>query len=255
MNYVTNSDNSPFSSPAEQRLVYTLVAVAIFSLTLGILAWLDWLPEPKATTESAPSSLVTDTTASPQPETVGAPGTAEPLSPVLAGVEARGGEEVAPATPPPLPAPVDFEADWPRELRIDYLDRTVAILNPQSRAVADLDAALLEGVVRHPDSADFTRPGTMLILGHSSYLPNVFNKNFQAFNGIQNLPIGTSIRLYSDSHEYVYVVTRVYEAKASSAEIPLQWEEHHLVLATCDSFGSTDDRFIVEARLLTSGPV
>lgn len=140
----------------------------------------------------------------------------------------------------------------PVSIHIDALDRTVAVLNPQSRAVADLDAALLDGVVRHPDSADFHETGNIFILGHSSYLPTVFNKNFQAFNGIQNLTWGDTIRLRSADTEYVYRVERVYEAKASEVTVPNSRGEAKLTLATCDTFGAKEDRFIVEASLVTS---
>ncbi len=140
----------------------------------------------------------------------------------------------------------------PVKIIFDSLDREVEVLNPETSTVAVLDAELLKGVVRHPDSADFKNTGTIFILGHSSYLPNVMNKSFQAFNGIQKLTWGDTIRLQSSDREYEYKVDRVYEAKASSAEVPLQFETAKLVLATCDSFGSKDDRFIVEATLVNT---
>ncbi len=139
---------------------------------------------------------------------------------------------------------------YPVRITIDKLDREVAVLNPESRNIADLDAALLDGVVRHPDSADFTKDGNILILGHSSYLPNVLNKNFQAFNGLQTLTWGDKIRLTSADTEYVYRVEKVYEAKASEVFVPETPGEARLTLATCDSFGAKDDRFIVEAVLI-----
>jgi len=142
----------------------------------------------------------------------------------------------------------------PHTLVIDALDRELPILNPESRQVADLDAALLEGVVRHPDSANLTTEGTMFILGHSSYLPKVNNRFFQAFNGIQKLEWGDTIRIYSDDTEYIYEVERVYKAKASELVVPIATSGQRLTLATCDSFGSTDDRFIVEATLVTANP-
>lgn len=143
-------------------------------------------------------------------------------------------------------------APHPLTMTIDKLDREIVVLNPQSREVADLDAALLSGVVRHPDSADFSKDGNMLILGHSSYLPNVLNKNFQAFNGLQTLTWGDKIRVSSADTEYVYRVEKVYEAKASEVFVPETPGEARLTLATCDSFGSKDDRFIVEAVLVDS---
>ncbi len=142
-------------------------------------------------------------------------------------------------------------APEPERVIIDKLDREVVVLNPTSRAIADLDAALLGGVVRHPDSADFSEDGNILILGHSSYLPNVLNKNFQAFNGLQTLTWGDKIRLQSEDAEYVYRVEKVYEAKAAEVVIPKTPGEARLTLATCDSFGAKDDRFIVEAVLMS----
>ena len=143
----------------------------------------------------------------------------------------------------------------PVKIIFDSLDREVAVLNPETASIAEMDADLLKGVVRHPESADFAEKGTIFILGHSSYLPNVTNKNFQAFNGIQKLAWGDTIRLQSGDREYVYTVDRVYEAKASNAEVPLQYETAKLVLATCNSFGSKDDRYIVEATLVREAPL
>lgn len=150
----------------------------------------------------------------------------------------------------PVAEAVPVVAANPVRMTIDKLDREIVVLNPESREVADLDAALLEGVVRHPDSADFTKDGNMLILGHSSYLPNVLNKNFQAFNGLQTLTWGDKIRITSADTEYVYRVEKVYEAKASEVFVPETPGEARLTLATCDSFGSKDDRFIVEAVMV-----
>jgi len=138
----------------------------------------------------------------------------------------------------------------PERIIFDRLDKEVPVLNPESREIADLDQALLSGAVRHPDSADFNEPGNVFILAHSSYLPNVINKHFQAFNGIQNLTWGDKIRVQSADTEYVYRVEKVYEASATEVFVPFTPGEARLTLATCDSFGSIDDRFIVEARLV-----
>lgn len=136
----------------------------------------------------------------------------------------------------------------PLQLRIEKLDRLVNILNPDSRAIADLDNALLNGVVRHPDSATLGQAGNVFILGHSSYLPNVFNKNFQAFNGIQDLVWGDLIELRSADEVFVYRVEKVYRAKAKDVTVPIAGEEKVLTIATCNSFGTVDDRYIVEAK-------
>lgn len=210
-----HTKTSNFSSKLEERIVFFFVAIGVVTLTLGFLVLIDFVPEsPTEESSALPMEGATEY------------------------------EDVAQV------APVSTEAQ-PIKIFIDSLDREVAILNPASNTVEALDTALLSGVVRHPDSADLVNEGTIFLLGHSSYLPTVNNKNFQAFNGIQKLVWGDTIRLHSGDMEYVYSVDRVYEAKASSAEIPLQFDVPKLVLATCNSFGTKDDRFIVEATLVS----
>lgn len=150
--------------------------------------------------------------------------------------------------PEPEPEPV-YVAPYPELIIFDSLDKEVPILNPDSRDVAVLDTALLEGAVRHPDSADFSEDGNMFILAHSSYLPNVLNKHFQAFNGIQEMTWGDKIRVQSADTEYIYRVEKVYQA-TTDVVVPHTPGEARLTLATCNSFGSKDDRFMVEAVLI-----
>lgn len=150
---------------------------------------------------------------------------------------------------------VASEDPTPDEIIFDSLGKSVAVLNPTSSDVATLDNALLSGVVRHPDSADLLSEGTVFLFGHSSYLPVVHNKNFQAFNGIKDLKWGDKVRLRSSDYEYVYRVDRVYEVKATSAEVVIASETHKLTLVTCNTFGSKEDRFVVEASLVDSYPL
>lgn len=150
-----------------------------------------------------------------------------------------------------LPVGDVTEPVLPSAIYIKKLDRTIPVLNPDSRAVADLDAALLNGVVRHPDSAHLAQNGNVFILGHSSYLPSVLNKNFQAFNGIQDLKWGDTIEVTSGGQVFTYEVDKVFKADASSLTVPIAGDERRLTLATCNSFGSTDDRFIVEAKAVS----
>ena len=204
----------------------------VFTLTYGTLALLDVLPE-------SPSG-------SPEDERV------EPAS-----EETRSGEQVPQATSSTEqgvaveegatdPAPIATAA-LPESIHIDPLERTLPVNNPTSRTIADLDKALLTGVVRHPDSATLTQDGTVFILGHSSYLPSVRNRYFQAFNGIQDLQWGDTIRVRTADAEHVYRVDRVYHARAAEVTVPIANTGPKLILATCNSFGSVDDRFVVEA--------
>jgi LPXTG-site transpeptidase (sortase) family protein len=160
-------------------------------------------------------------------------------------------------------AETDFELPFgsvdqpllPESIYIKKFNRTVPVLNPDSRSIPELDAALLGGVVRHPDSADLSQDGNVFILGHSSYLPNVINKNFQAFNGIQDLAWGDTIEVTSDSYVVIYEVEKVYKAKAQDVTVPIAGTGPRLTLATCNSFGSTDDRYIVEAKRVAVRPL
>jgi LPXTG-site transpeptidase (sortase) family protein len=136
----------------------------------------------------------------------------------------------------------------PTTMYIKKFDRKITVLNPTSRSIPDLDAALLSGVVRHPDSADLAQDGNVFILGHSSYLPNVMNKSFQAFNGIQELQWGDVIELTANGYVMTYEVEKVYKARAQDVTVPIAGTGPRLTLATCNSFGSTDDRYIVEAK-------
>ena len=218
--HMQNSDISiKSSSKIEDKVVFFFVSMGIITITLGFFTMIDFLPE-KPRVESTPALSTVD--------------------------PARTNENTLPSTK----EATSSEA-LPLKIIFDSLDKKeITVLNPTSNTVASLDEALLSGVVRHPDSADFVHTGTIFILGHSSYLPVVHNKNFQAFNGIQKLAWGDTIRLQSKDMEYVYRIDKVYEAKASNAEVPLQYDTAKLVLATCNSFGTKDDRYIVEASLI-----
>ena len=197
----------------ERNAIFLVVFFGVMVLSYGVLYAIDFIPEP--VTEEVESGTEPD--------------------------EMEAVEEVVVANVAPLPLTIHF----------DSLNRTVSVQNPTSRTIADLDAALLEGAVRHPDSADFRDVGNIFILGHSSYLPTVFNKNYQAFNEIQDLAFGDIVRLRSVDTEYVYQVERVYKAKASDVVVPNSRGQAKLTLATCNTFGAKEDRFVVEATLVS----
>ena len=104
-------------------------------------------------------------------------------------------------------------------------------------------------------SFDYSQDGNVFILGHSSYLPQIYNKNFQVFNGIQDLEWGDTIEVTTDTKVYVYRVDKVYKATADDATvIPIAGDDRRLTLATCNSFGKVEDRFIVEAVEISERP-
>ena len=123
----------------------------------------------------------------------------------------------------------------------------ITVSNPTSTNIDTLDAALLKGAVRYPTSAELGVDGTVLIFGHSSYLPIVHNQNYKAFDGIQNLKVGETISVYSGTLEYRYSVTGMRVADATEDVVELSTTGKHLVLVTCDSFASKNNRFVVTA--------
>lgn len=150
--------------------------------------------------------------------------------------------------PPVVEEPENLDS-LPGVIIFDSLDKEIVVNNPKTNDIPTLDTALQSGAVRHPDSANMIEEGNVFILGHSSRLPNVINRNYQAFNNIEDLEWGDTIRLRTEDKEYIYRVDKVYEAKASEVTVPIADTGSRLTLATCDSFGSKDDRFIVEATL------
>lgn len=127
------------------------------------------------------------------------------------------------------------------------------VYNPDSADEKTLDVALLKGAVHYPGSGLLGEDGNVLLFGHSSYLPTVFNQAYKTFNGIQNLKTGQIITVSSSGTAYDYRVTSVRFAKATDDNvIDLSKVGKKLTLVTCDSFKTKSDRFVVEAEFVGS---
>lgn len=122
-----------------------------------------------------------------------------------------------------------------------------AVVNPASTDIEVLDQALKKGAVRYPTSAMLGVSGTVLLFGHSSYLPVVYNQYYKTFNAIQNLKKGEVISVYSGNTEYRYKVAGVRVANATEDVVELPANGKHLALVTCDSFSKKTSRFVVTA--------
>jgi LPXTG-site transpeptidase (sortase) family protein len=231
----------------ERKVAFLGTFFVIFTITYAAFAAFDFLPEPVKAGEKAPIATTTVKNTVPTPAVQTSPSSTTTQTTTTTASHST---QTTPTT-----VKQSSTGELPKTLTIDALGRTLTVYNPASRSVSSLDTALLSGVVRHPDSAELDQNGNVFILGHSSYLPVVHNKSYQAFNGIQNLKWGDTIRVDSATTEYVYRVEKVYKAKASGLVIPVAEAGKHLTLATCNSFGTTDDRFIVEASLLSTKPL
>ncbi len=141
-------------------------------------------------------------------------------------------------------------AQLPVRISNKRLGINATVANPTSTDVAVLDASLLSGTARYPTSGRLGENGTVLIFGHSSYLPVIKNKAYKAFSGIQNLKEGELVSVFSASQEFRYRVTSVNIQSATDPRqnvIELPNDKQYLVLITCDTFGEKSDRFVVEA--------
>ncbi len=199
---------------AKQSTAFALTFVALFALAFVFLAGVDALPEPLGSQ-------------SPSQKVLGSPsGSAQPD---------RFAQDFA---SPEMPTRIVAKSIG--------LDKTIA--NPTSTDVETLDTALQGGTVRYPTSARLGEEGTVLIFGHSSYLPIVRNQNYKAFNGIQKIKAGETVSVYSATAEYRYAVTGVRLANAAEDVVELPATGKFLTLITCDSFGKKTDRYVVTAK-------
>ncbi len=145
--------------------------------------------------------------------------------------------------------------ELPVSIEIPAIGLSAAIANPDTTNVPALDALLLKGAVRYPTSAKLGETGNVVLFGHSSYLPVVGNPAYKTFNGIQKLITGDRITVQSGGTAYVYAVTKVTKEDATVAGIPLAVAGRVLTLATCDSFATKSDRFVVTADFVESHPL
>ena len=140
------------------------------------------------------------------------------------------------------------QGDVPVRIVIKDIKLDDPVSNPDTTDVDVLDQALLKGAIHYPGTAALGEQGTVLLFGHSSYLPIVHNQNYKAFDGIQNLKTGEIISLYSSNTEYRFSVVGVRQANVNDDPIvELPQDGEHLTLVTCDSFATKSDRFIVTA--------
>jgi LPXTG-site transpeptidase (sortase) family protein len=169
------------------------------------------------------------------------------------------------ATPNPLNATDDSSTDAPATSQVAATPQNpeapvrvvakdiglnIQVVNPTSTDIDLLDDALTLGAVHYPTSAPLGVNGTVLLFGHSSYLPVVYHQYYKTFDGIQDLKTGEIISVYSGTTEYRYSVTGVRVADSTDTddnEIPLLSDNKYLTLVTCDSFAAKSNRFIVTA--------
>lgn len=143
----------------------------------------------------------------------------------------------------------------PVRIIIDSVGIDSVILNPESNNISVLDEALRSGVVHYPGSGLLSDTSNMFLFGHSSHLPIVYNPAYQLFNNLEKVQVGADIVIRSESHKYIYRVSKVSLVDAKEALVELSDKKKMLTLSTCNSFGETSERYVVEADFVRSYPL
>jgi LPXTG-site transpeptidase (sortase) family protein len=127
------------------------------------------------------------------------------------------------------------------------------VQNPSTTDVDALDALLKHGPAHFINSANLGEAGNLIIFAHSSHLPVVINKMFQAFNNIPKLKAGDSITLVGDDgKDYLYSVVSVVKASVNDGTTIDTSALHgtNLTLVTCDTLTGVSARFVLSATFI-----
>jgi len=172
--------------------------------------------------------------------------------PVPVSIVAVDAQTIAASAPSILDVPVELptvvEEVIPMRVVIDSIGLDANITAPASDSIDVLDRALLTGAVQYPGSANLSEVGNMLLFGHSSYLPIVKNKAYQAFNDLGKVTPGDIVTVYSETHVHQYKVKQVRLVRAENAQVAFDTDVPMLTLATCNTFGAKQDRWVVTAE-------
>lgn len=236
-----SSQQSHISGNKPPIPVFLASAVVIFFLSLSAADSVGFVPYYIDGSEPT-ISAVTDTQSDNSP----ALASADEVS--LADLPVLGDEEIANIQLKSAPAVIQKPVA-PTRIVIDSIGLDLPVQNTASRDLAKLDIALEKGPVRYIDSAQLNVPGNMLVFAHSSHLPIVHNKMYQAFNRLPELVAGDTISVYGvDGKQYLYNVTSVRKTNAADGLIDLSASQGtKLTLSTCDTLTSKASRFVVEA--------
>ncbi|HUO56043.1 MAG TPA: sortase [Candidatus Paceibacterota bacterium] len=154
----------------------------------------------------------------------------------------------AQATSAPTPAGIE-----PVRIEIPAANIDLPVQNPATTDVDALDNLLKNGPAHYINSADLGEAGNLIIFAHSSHLPIVVNKMFQAFNNIPNLNPGDTITITgSDGKEYLYSVVSVVKANVNDGTTIDTSPSHgtNLTLVTCDTLTGVSARFVLSATFI-----
>lgn len=136
----------------------------------------------------------------------------------------------------------------PKRITIESIDVSAPVMNPNETNISVLDSALKEGVVHYPGSGGVGGDRAMFLFGHSSRLPVVQNDAYRSFNGLEKLSVGDTITVEGANTSETYAVMSVRVVDKGEALVDFSEGENMLILSTCSTFGSKENRVVVKAR-------
>jgi LPXTG-site transpeptidase (sortase) family protein len=136
--------------------------------------------------------------------------------------------------------------ELPKEVTIPSVGIDTEINNPASRQIGILNSYLDRGAVRYPQSGH-PGNGNLFLFGHSTSHDTVWNQAYKTFNGLEDVSVGEKIIVRTDTGNYHYRITSREIKENSDAYVPLEVDKDMLTISTCDSFGSKEDRVVVQA--------
>lgn len=170
---------------------------------------------------------------------------------ILASLGIFSGSAVEAESAPSMIEPVED----PVAVLIPEIGVESPILNPESTDITVLDASLLSGAVRYPDSARLGEDANMLLFAHSTTYRVVRNPAYKAFNRLGQLSEGSFIYVRSLTREHLYRVRDVKLVSADTALIEFKTGERIITLTTCNTFGAKEERHVVTAEFVRSYPL
>ncbi len=111
-----------------------------------------------------------------------------------------------------------------------------------------IQAALQNGVLHFPGTAEPGENGNVVITGHSSYFPWDPGRFKDVFALLHQVEIGDEIIVYKNQKAYKYIVYDKFVVHPDQINVLTQKGANKLTLITCTPVGTALNRLIVVAR-------
>ncbi|MEX1051814.1 MAG: class D sortase [Patescibacteria group bacterium] len=147
-------------------------------------------------------------------------------------------------------APIIPEIQYKPELQIPKLGLTAPLLTDIDPAV--MVEYLKQGVTQYLDTAKPGQVGNSVIVGHSSDFPWSDGLYKNVFALLDKLVAGDQIIIPYGSQRYIYEVYESTVVRPTELSVLRKTNEPILTLLTCYPVGSTRNRLIVRAKLISN---